>query len=145
MVNNLTVFSSNNKYKINKVRVHKLVNHLREELNLSILSLPVNFISSGEITAINKKYLRHNYSTDIITFNYSGDTKNIDGEMFISTDDADKNSRKYKNTLDEEFQRLIIHGILHLAGYDDMDAKSYRIMKGLENKLLNKYKITLLN
>lgn len=145
MVKNLKVFSSDKKYKINKLRVHKLVNYLRQELNFSISSLPINFISSGEITTINKKYLKHNYSTDIITFNYSGDTKNIDGEIFISFEDAEENSKRYKNTLSEEFLRLVIHGTLHLLGYDDMDLRDYKIMKRLENKLLNKYKITLLN
>lgn len=145
MVKNLKVFSSDKKYRINKLRVHKLVNYLKQELNFSISSLPVNFISSGQIITINKRYLKHDYSTDIITFNYTGDTKNIDGEIFISFDDAENNSKKYKNTLSEEFLRLVIHGILHLVGYDDMNLKNYKIMKRLENKLLNKYKITLLN
>ena len=145
MVKNLKLFSSDKKYKINKLQVHKLVNYLRQELNFSISSLPINFISSGEITTINKKYLKHNYSTDIITFNYSGSTKNIDGEIFISFEDAEENSKRYKNALSEEFLRLVIHGTLHLAGYDDMNLRDYKIMKRLENKLLNKYKITLLN
>lgn len=145
MVKNLKIFSSEKKYKINKRRVHKLVHYLKQELNFSILSLPINFISSGHITVINRKYLKHNYSTDIITFNYSENTRNIDGEIFISVDDAEENSKKYKNSLAEEFLRLVIHGILHLVGYDDMNSKDYKIMKKYENELLNKYKITLLN
>ncbi len=142
MVKNLKVFSSNKQYNINKIRVHKLVSNLKKELNFRITSLPINIISSIEITIINKKYLKHNYSTDIITFNYSGDNKILDGEIYISYEDAKANSKKFRNSLPEEILRLVIHGILHLLGYDDLREKEYKIMKRLENRLLNKYKFT---
>ncbi len=145
MVKNLRVYCSNNKYKVKKIRIHKLVTNLRKELNFSISSLPINFISSGEITIINKKYLNHNYSTDIITFNYSGSMDNLDGEIFICYEDAKNNSRKFKNSLPEEIFRLVIHGILHLLGYNDIKAKEYKIMKRQENQLLNKNKFLLFN
>jgi probable rRNA maturation factor len=140
VIKNLRVYSSDNKYKVNKIHIHKLLNKLRKELNFCISSLPINFISSDEITIINQKYLKHNYSTDIITFNYSGNRDNLDGEIFISYEDAETNSIKYKNSLSEELTRLVIHGILHLIGYDDMKAKDLGKMKKLENRLLNKYK-----
>ena len=141
MIKNLRVYCSDKKYKVNKIRIHKLLNKLRKELNFCISSLPINFISSDEITTINHKYLKHNYSTDIITFNYSGNRNNLDGEIFISYEDAKVNSIKYKNSVAEEITRLVIHGILHLLGYDDMGAKDFKRMKKLENKLLNKYKL----
>ena len=140
MIKNLRVYCSDKKYKVNKIRIHKLLNKLRKELNFCISSLPINFISSDEITTINQKYLKHNYSTDIITFNYSANKNNLDGEIFISYEDAKINSIKYKNSVEEEITRLVIHGILHLLGYDDMGAKDFKRMKKLENKLLNKYK-----
>ena len=145
MVKNIRVFCSDKKIRVNKIRVHTLVNSLKKELNFSISSLPINFISSSEITIINKKYLNHNYSTDIITFNYSGSKDDLDGEIFISYDDAKKNSHKFKNSLAEEIFRLVIHGVLHLLGYDDMKAKDKKIMKSLENQLLNRNKFLLLN
>ena len=140
MIKNLRVYCSDNKYKVNKIHIHKLLNKLRKELNFCISSLPINFISSDEITIINQKYLKHNYSTDIITFNYSGNLNNLDGEIFISYEDAESNSTRYKNTLNEEILRLVIHGMLHLIGYDDIKEKDFKKMKKLENQLLNKYK-----
>jgi probable rRNA maturation factor len=140
VIKNLRVYCSDNKYKVNKIRIHKLLNKLRKELNFCISSLPINFISSDEIITINQKYLKHNYSTDIITFNYSGNKDNLDGEIFISYEDAKGNSIKYKNPLHEEITRLVIHGILHLIGYNDMKAKDFSRMKKLENRLLNKHK-----
>jgi len=144
VVKKLRIFSSYKKYKINKLVIHKLVNVLTNDLDFIVESLPINFISSDQIITINKEYLNHNYSTDIITFNYSGSKKNLDGEIFISIDDAKINAKAYNNSLKEELLRLVIHGILHLLGYDDIKKSDFKKMKELENSLLNKYKITLL-
>jgi rRNA maturation RNase YbeY len=143
LIRNLYV-SSSSKKKISKKQVHKLVGLLREDLDFSIETLVINFIDSGSIQEINKEYLNHNYSTDIITFNYSGSNLAFDGEIFISVDDAKLNAQKYKVSLSNELQRLIIHGILHLKGYDDVNSMQQTKMKKKENYLLNKYNFTLL-
>ena len=83
---------------IHKNKVHKLVKNLSEELKFKLKSLNINFITSKEIQQINKMYLNHNYSTDIITFKYSSNEIYLDGEIFISIDDAEYNARKYKVT-----------------------------------------------
>ncbi|WP_337865588.1 rRNA maturation RNase YbeY [Ignavibacterium sp.] len=139
---NLRIYSKN---KITeKKKVHQFVKNLLQELNLSLDSLELNFINSSEIQSINKKYLSHDYSTDIITFNYSDSRKLIDGEIFISIDDAAQNANKFKVSFIEEIGRLILHGILHLIGYDDMTPEDRKKMKILENRLLKKYKFILL-
>ena len=142
MIKNLYVSSSTK--EIRKARVHKLVCRLRKDLEFSIRSLYINFISADQIYKINKKYLKHDSSTDILTFNYSGDNIEIDGEIFISTDDANINARKYKVSLSKEYTRLIIHGILHLKGYDDINKHARAKMKRIENNLTNKYNFALL-
>ena len=75
---------------------------------------------------MNQKYLDHDTYTDIITFDMSEDEYEISGDIFISIDRARDNSLKYKSKLQLEVSRLIIHGILHLIGYDDQlpDEKS---------------------
>lgn len=135
---NLTVISSSQK-KINKNEIHKLVYELKKELNFLIESLSIVFLSAEEIIPINDSYLGHNYSTDIITFNYSGENYTLDGEIFISLDDAASNAKKYGVDIKNEILRLIIHGFLHLLGYDDKEAKDKKKMKAVENKLVNKY------
>lgn len=134
MVKQLSIFVEN-KYKINKRLTHTVIAELREDLAFSIESLNINFVSSETIKKINIEHLDHNYSTDIITFNYSGSAEDLDGELFISVDDARENSLRFKCLIDEELLRLIIHGILHLLGYDDMTPADRRKMKRLENKL----------
>ena len=83
----------------------------------------------------NKQYLNHNYDTDIITFNYSGSNNHLDGEIFISISQAIDNSIKFNVNLDSELIRLVVHGLLHLIGYDDKNSSEKKIMKSEEDKL----------
>ncbi len=138
MIRNLTV-SNKTKRKLKKTEIHHLVHLLKEELDFAIESLSINFLTEEQIIPINNSYLNHNYSTDIITFNYSGENYTLDGEIFISLDDASFYANKYGVELNNEVLRLIIHGLLHLLGYDDKDVKEKRKMKRVENKLVNKY------
>jgi rRNA maturation RNase YbeY len=130
--------------KLKKSKLHALIKSLSIELNFTVSNLEINIILSSDIHLINKSYLNHNYTTDIITFNYSNTLNQIDGEIFISIDDALYNSKKFKVTLSEELVRLVIHGILHLLGYDDQNRSDKKIMKQLENKLLSKNNFILL-
>ncbi len=136
MVKNLTV--SSEKVKVNKSDVHKIVIFLKKELKFTIFALEINFVSNQFLLEINKKYLEHDYYTDIITFNYTGDTKILDGEIFISYEEALKNSKKFNCSFTDELRRLIIHGILHLIGYDDMQESDRKIMKKMENEFVEK-------
>lgn len=139
---NLRIYSVNK--TLPKFKLHSLVNNIVNDLGISLSSLEINFIDSEMMLKINRKYLSHNYSTDIITFNYSDEASNIDGEIFISVDDAAENARKYKVKFIEEIGRLIVHGILHLIGYDDTSSSQKKIMKKEENRLINSYKFILL-
>lgn len=142
MIKNLSVTSE---FKnINKLSVHKLINSLKSELGFKITDLTINFISSENITILNKKHLKHSYSTDIITFNYSGSNQYLDGELFISVEDAARNAIKYKVSLNNELVRLVIHGLLHLLGYNDKKLNEKKIMKSVENQLTYKNIFALL-
>jgi len=144
VIKNLQVNSGSN-IKIDKKLIHILVRKLKLELDFDIVSLIINFISSEQILEINNIYLNHNFTTDIITFNYSGNYENLDGELFISAQDALENAKKYKVKLNEEYFRLVIHGILHLLNYDDQNKNAKLVMKRLENKLVKLTTKELLN
>ena len=141
MVKNLQVFSVD--LSINKRGVHSLVASLKKELNFKISSLFINFINSDDLLEVNNKYLRHKYRTDIITFNYSGKNE-LDGEILISIEDSLLNAKKYKVSHSSELTRLVIHGVLHLLGYNDKTPKEKILMKSMEKRLLYKNKFTLL-
>jgi probable rRNA maturation factor len=143
VIKNLEVNNSS-KVKIEKLFVHKIVKLLKEEFDLKISFLQINFISASQIIQINKKFLNHNYSTDIITFSYSFESKILDGEVYISTEDAETNSKKFGVTFVEEILRLVIHGILHLIGFNDITPKQKIKMKKIENKLFRNFRINIL-
>lgn len=135
---NLRVFSSHNSIK--KKNIHNIISGLSRHFSLQIVILEINIVSSEIVLELNKIYLKHNYNTDIITFNYSPDKTKIEGELFISFEDAEKNSRKFRTSLNEELKRLIIHGFLHLVGYNDSSKTEKRQMTKLENEFLNSFK-----
>jgi len=93
------------------------------------------FCSDKEILRINKLYLNHDYYTDIITFDYS-EKGRVSGDLFISLETVKTNSEKYKTKYEEELHRVMIHGILHLCGYDDKTPEEKKIMRSKEDDAL---------
>lgn len=130
------------KISLSKSLIRKSLKILKSELSLKIAHLQINILNGADIIALNQKYLNHDYNTDIITFDYRVDLANpIDGEIFISFEDAQKNAEKYKVSLNNELIRLIIHGVLHLSGFDDKSPIEKRKMKKMENYFLEKLKV----
>lgn len=130
------------KISLSKSLIRKSLKILKSELSLKIAHLQINILNCADIIALNQKYLNHNYNTDIITFDYRVELANpIDGEIFISFEEAQKNAEKYKVSLNNELIRLIIHGVLHLSGFDDKSPIEKRKMKKMENYFLEKLKV----
>ena len=126
---------------------------LRELLGLETFDLVIYIVQAPEMTALNETFLHHNGSTDVITFDYSdnvlpascrqikpglpaGCRKHIHGEIFICIDDAISQARQFRASWTNELARYVIHGILHLHGFDDLQAADRRKMKREENRLL---------
>jgi len=95
----------------------------------------VIFCSDNYILDVNVRYLNHDYFTDIITFDYC--EKNIlSGDLFISIDSVRENSIFYNTEFDEELNRVIVHGVLHLIGYDDYTEEEQKTMREKEDYYL---------
>lgn len=98
-----------------------------------LYELTINFTDNKEIRKINKKYLNHNFFTDIITFPYNNDRNSIEGEIFISLDTVKENAKTYNTGYKQEFTRVLIHGCLHLTGYNDKTKKEQELIRYKEN------------
>ncbi len=93
------------------------------------------FVNDKKILEVNQQYLQHDYYTDIITFDYSeGET--INGDLFISLDTVRSNAKLIGTTYEQELNRVIIHGILHLCGINDKGPGEREIMEAAEDKAL---------
>ena len=94
------------------------------------------FCSDRYILDVNMKYLQHDYFTHIITFDYC-EGKKLSGDLFISIDTVKDNSSFYGSTFEDELNRVIVHGVLHLIGYDDHSDSDIEIMRSKEDYYLN--------
>ncbi|MDR1592044.1 MAG: rRNA maturation RNase YbeY [Prevotellaceae bacterium] len=93
------------------------------------------FCSDEKILEINRRYLQHDYYTDIITFDYSmGDT--VSGDLFISLDTVKTNAALFDVDFRQELYRVIIHGVLHLCGQNDKTRKDAALMRRKEDDAL---------
>lgn len=105
-------------------------------LGYHVGDLNVIFCSDEYLKEINIKYLNHDYYTDIITFDYS--EKNlINGDLFISTDRIKENSSTNKVKFIVELYRVIIHGVLHLCGFNDKNSEEKKIIREKEDYFLS--------
>lgn len=99
----------------------------------------INFILTNDeyLLGINRQYLDHDYFTDIITFNNSENTSELEGDIFISVDRVRENAETMGVTFKDELHRVMIHGVLHLIGYNDKTQKQKEQMRSKEDAYLS--------
>ena len=95
------------------------------------------FLSDDDLLIINQQYLNHHNYTDIITFPLSESDDTIRGEIYISIDRVQENSKLNRIVFEKELSRVIIHGVLHLLGYDDHSTEEKKIMRRKEDYYIN--------
>jgi probable rRNA maturation factor len=103
-----------------------------------LASLNIVFCSDKYLLNINRQFLKHDYLTDIITFDYPGDA--ITGEIYISTDRVLENSKNLNLPFEQELRRVIIHGVLHLLGYKDKTSAQKKVIRKKEDDCLSLFK-----
>ena len=117
--------------------------HLKKSINYLILSelkkegnISLIFCSDRYLLEINNNFLKHNYFTDIITFNYV-EGNIISGDLFISAERVKENAKEFNTIWIKELYRVIFHGLLHLIGYNDKTEEEKIIMREKEDFYLS--------
>ena len=133
----------------------KAISYYFEDVTFSKATLPpkksiINFIKNKKVTIhvicfvfcsdkylqkLNKKHLSHTELTDVITFDYS-QKNNISGDIIISYERVKENALTYNVSVKEELSRVMIHGVLHLMGYDDKSNTEKKKMRRMENSYI---------
>lgn len=120
---------------------------LRQQLQIEDFELAIHLVAAPEMARVNRTFLNHEGSTDVITFDYSSEEfreghdkakpgTQLHGEIYICLDDAVAQARQFQTTWQSEVSRYVIHGLLHLCGHDDLKPAARRVMKREENRLL---------
>ena len=133
---------------------------LRETWPHGSFDLAIYLVAEPEMTHLNETFLRHKGSTDVITFDYAesvgqasrlptsdasvrpgkdspdAGSNLLRGEIFVCLDEAVSQARRFRTTWQSELVRYVVHGALHLLGYDDLDARARRRMKEVEDSLV---------
>ena len=98
-------------------------------------AINIIFCSDNYILDVNMRYLQHDYFTDIITFDYC-EKDILSGDLFISIDSVRENALYYGTEFADELNRVMVHGLLHLIGYDDHTEEEIAVMRQKENYYL---------
>lgn len=139
---------------------------LEDCLAVPAYEVGLHLVAAPEMTNLNERFLRHAGSTDVITFDYAETSasaadsaapsrtakpaivRRLHGDIFVCLEDAVKQARQYRTSWQSELTRYVVHGALHLQGYDDLSPAARRVMKRKENRLLRalaqRFKLTRL-
>ena len=110
-----------------------------EKVNFELVETA--FVDEDEITRINKKFLKRDYVTDIISFRYDEDTSNkeIEGTLYCCLPRIIDQAKEFDQSSEKECLRILVHGLLHLIGYDDQSDSEKEEMTRLENQYLSMF------
>jgi len=124
----------------NRNRLKKFLINLFKNEKKKLDSINYIFCTDRFLLNVNRHYLKHNFYTDILTFNLSGiNSDPVKAEIYISLQRIRENAKRLKTSLKSELHRVIFHGALHLCGYNDSTKKGKDIMRRKEDLYLSQY------
>ena len=133
---NLAIANRQRTKKINKRLLKQITSELLVELKISEVDMGIALVSAKEMAAVNWQFLQHEGATDVITFDHESTRTKLHGELFICVDVAVTQAKEFKSSWQSELVRYVVHGVLHLLGYDDLKPALRRKMKREENRLV---------
>lgn len=121
-------------------KVGKWIRAVAADYGFAVGNINYIFCSDERELAVNREFLRHDYYTDVITFDYST-AQTLNGDIFISLDTVRSNAEMVGTSFDHELMRILIHGVLHLTGQGDKTPETKAEMTAKEEKALKKLSI----
>ena len=123
---------------LNLLQLKKLIRKVLKHQQIVDAHLSFVFVSDLKIKALNKKYLQHDFATDVLTFDWrpKGSGSSLEGEIIISAQTAKRQAAEYDLSLKDEILLYMVHGVLHLLGFDDHSPAKIKKMRAQEKKLL---------
>jgi probable rRNA maturation factor len=134
----ITVINLLSQFKFPHIAAKNSLRRVFGHFHYKVESVNIVFMGDSDITHINVQYLSHNYSTDVISFRLN-EGKNVEAELYIGVEEVRRNSLYFETGFYEEIQRVIIHGALHLIGFEDETDEKRSKMREWENYFLKAF------
>ena len=125
----------------NQKQVSNWLHSLANKEGFSIKNLFYNYVSPGQIQSLNHEFLKHDYVTDVLAFDYCDGTE-LSAEVFICQSEVEKNAKELSQSIENETLRVLCHALFHLCGYDDKTDKDQALMRTKEDCAISSFKTT---
>ena len=125
----------------NQKQVSNWLLSLANKEGFSIKNLYYNYVSPGQIQSLNHKFLKHDYVTDVLAFDYCDGTE-LSAEVFICQSEVEKNAEELSKSIENESLRVLCHALFHLCGYNDKTDKEQAVMRTKEDGAISFFKTT---
>lgn len=126
-------------FRQRKILKRFLSNTLFRKEGIEVGEIRIIFCNDKQLLRINQKFLKHDYYTDIITFNFSNNKEPLEAELYISIERVRENARNSSVSFSEELHRVIFHGCLHLCGFNDKTSQQIMKIRRKEDHYLRLY------
>jgi len=118
----------------------RLIRHLVEVEEATLVHVSVVLSDHETVRRLNREYLNHDYNTDVLSFSLTepdSEADRVEGEVYIDLDTADERHEEFNTSFEREAYRYVVHGVLHLLGYDDQTESSQQTMRAREDQILS--------
>ena len=119
----------------NQKQVSNWLLSLANKEGFTIKDLYYNYVSPDQIQSLNNKFLKHDYVTDVLAFDYCEGSE-LSAEVFICQSEVEKNAKKLSQSTENETLRVICHALFHMCGYDDKTDKEQAVMRTKEDEAI---------
>ena len=138
MINLQIINDFDNKLKLSNNPIEKTIfNIISNESKYTNINMSIIISNDEFLRSLKVKYFNIDIFTDVITFNLSDNDKDLDAELYISWDRVKENARKYNELINDEMKRVIIHGCLHLVGFNDSTKEEKKYMTEKEQEYIS--------
>ena len=134
----VTLVNQQRDRSLDRSRILRLVEDVLAERGQTA-DVVIHWVSRKRSAELNQQFLQHEGPTDIITFDYGSTPDRLQGELFICVAEAVRQAAEFRTDWNQELHRYVIHGLLHLRGFDDWEPALRRVMKREENRLVRRF------
>ncbi len=132
----LTVTNTHDRLRVDEEALRRLALRVVEEEGCRLRFLGIVLAGHASVHELNRTHLGHDYETDVLSFPLSEEEEVVDGEIYVDLDTAAQRHEEFGAGFEDEVRRYLVHGLLHLAGYEDESAEQKAVMRAREDHFL---------